>query len=141
MAGAGSIHVAVALGSAVGAVARYLCSIGLLQLAGGGFPWGTLAVNVLGSFLIGLFATLTGPGGRLRAGAVQWQFVVTGFCGGFTTFSVFSLETLLLLQGGALGLAALNLSLSVVFWLVAVWAGFRLGAALNRRGAGREGPV
>jgi len=127
------LYGAIALGGALGALARYLCSLWLLQLTGPGFPWGTLAVNVAGSFLIGLYATLSEPGGRLPAGPVQRQFVMTGFCGGFTTFSVFSLETVFLLERQAYLLAGLNLGLSLCLWLVAVWAGIRIGTGLNQR--------
>ncbi|MCC5968493.1 MAG: fluoride efflux transporter CrcB [Pararhodobacter sp.] len=126
------IYVAVALGSALGAVARYLGSLWLLQLTGPGFPWGTLAVNVVGSFLIGLYATLSGPDGRRLASPAERHFVMTGFCGGFTTFSIFSLETVLLLEQQDFFLAGLNLGLSVILWLCAVWFGSRIGAKLNR---------
>ncbi|AXQ95457.1 CrcB family protein [Cereibacter azotoformans] len=130
------IYAAVAAGSSLGAVARHLCGLWVLELAGGGFPWGTLAVNVAGSFLIGLYATLTGPEGRLLASPARRQFVMTGFCGGFTTFSVFSLETLFLLERQDYALAAAHVGASVLLWLSAVWLGSRIGARLNRpRGA------
>jgi fluoride exporter len=92
------LYAAVAAGSALGALARFLCSLALTGLLGPAFPWGTLAVNGLGSFLIGLYATVSEPGGRLRAGPAWRHFVIAGFCGGFTTFSIFSLETLLLVE-------------------------------------------
>ena len=126
------LYLAVGLGGMLGSVARGLVSLGLLQLLGPAFPWGTLAVNVLGSALIGLYATLTEPGGRLFASPAQRQFVLAGFCGGFTTFSIFSLETVLLVERGAPALAALNLGASLLLWLVGVWAGHRLGRRLNR---------
>ncbi|MFN4297029.1 MAG: fluoride efflux transporter CrcB [Brevundimonas sp.] len=126
------IHGAVALGSALGAVARFLCSVGLLTFPGYGLPLGTLAVNFAGSFLIGLYATLTGPGGRLTAGPAAKHFMITGFCGGFTTFSIFSLETVFFIEDGAYHLAAFNVCASVVLWMVAVWLGWRAGARLNR---------
>jgi fluoride exporter len=125
--------VAVGAGASLGSVARYLCSLGLLHLLGPGFAWGTLAVNVVGSFLIGLYATLTEPGGRLTASPALRQFVLAGFCGGFTTFSIFSLETMLLAERGAHALAATNVAASVVLWLVAVWLGFHFGERMNRR--------
>jgi CrcB protein len=124
----------VAAGSAIGGVARFLASGLVHGQLGTGFPWGTLAVNVAGSFLIGFYAAATGPDGRLYAGPVRRQFVMTGVCGGFTTFSVFSLETLLLVQGGDLPRAALNVGLSVVSWLAAVACGHALAARLNRLG-------
>jgi fluoride exporter len=125
--------VAVGTGASLGSVARYLCSLGLLHLMGPGFAWGTLAVNVLGSFLIGLYATVTDPGGRLAATPVMRQFVLAGFCGGFTTFSIFSLETVMLAQRGAVTLATASVAVSVVLWLAAVWLGFRMGERMNRR--------
>ncbi len=136
MTGAARLHAAVALGSALGAVARYLVSTWTLAALGPGFPWGTLAVNVLGAFLIGLYATLTGPAGRLPAGLVQRHFVMTGFCGGFTTFSIFSLETVLMLDRQDYRAAGLYLGLSVVTWLIAVWLGQRTAARMNRPQAG-----
>ncbi len=123
---------AVALGAASGSLLRYLSSLAALALLGSGFAWGTLFVNVAGSFLIGLYSTLTEPDGRIMAGPILRQGVLTGFCGGFTTFSVFSLETFLLLQAHAFGAAALNVAASVLLWLVAVWVGYRIGTRLNR---------
>ncbi|MFW6077198.1 MAG: fluoride efflux transporter FluC, partial [Hyphomicrobiales bacterium] len=102
----GRLYAAVGAGSALGALARFGCSTALLALLGPAFPWGTLAVNALGSFLIGLYAT-SEPAGRLVVGAARRSFVVAGFCGGFTTFSIFSMETLLLVERQALGLAGL----------------------------------
>jgi CrcB protein len=90
----------VALGSMIGSVSRAIASLGIHAHIEPGLPWGTLFVNVTGSFAIGLYATLTGPEGRLLAGSRQRQFVMTGICGGYTTFSVFSLETFRLLQAG-----------------------------------------
>lgn len=132
MTGTPKLYAAVALGSSLGAVARYLCSLGFLALLGPSFPWGTLAVNILGSFLIGLYATLTEPGGRLLASPAARQFVLAGFCGGFTTFSIFSLETLFLIEDRAFALAAVNIFVSLVLWLTAVWIGYRVGVRLNR---------
>jgi CrcB protein len=82
--------------------------------------------------LIGLYATLSGPDGRLFAGPTQRQFVLTGICGGYTTFSVFSLETFRLLQAGNLPAAGINVAVSVVAWLAAVWAGHTIATRLNR---------
>jgi fluoride exporter len=126
------LYGAVGVGSALGALARYLCTLAMVALLGPAFPWGTLAVNVLGSFLIGLYATVTEPDGRLRASPAQRQFVIAGFCGGFTTFSIFSLETLLLVGRQAFGLAVIYMAASVVLWLISVWIGHRAGARLNR---------
>jgi fluoride exporter len=127
------LYAAVAAGSALGALARFLCSLALTGLLGPAFPWGTLAVNGLGSFLIGLFATVSEPGGKLPAGPAWRHFVIAGFCGGFTTFSIFSLETLLLVEAQAIGLASLYVAASLVTWLVLVWVGCHIGARLNMR--------
>ena len=120
----------VAAGSVLGGVARYLLSLLIEQIPG--FPWATLFVNVTGSFIIGFYSTLSGPDGRLFASARQRQFVTTGFCGGYTTFSTFSLETFRLLEDGMARTALLNIAVSIVTWLVAVWLGYALANRLNR---------
>ena len=125
-------YISVALGSIVGGVARYLVSVLFLSQFGSGFPWGTLFVNVTGSFIIGFYAALTGPDGRLFVSPRQRQFVMVGICGGYTTFSAFSLETLRLVQSGNVRGASLNLLISVVGWMTAVWLGHALAARLNR---------
>ena len=121
----------IAVGSALGGVARYWLSGVVARLIGETFPWGTLVVNVTGSFIIGFFATLTGPDGRLLVPAVARQFVMIGICGGYTTFSSFSLQTLNLATEGEYLYAALNIVLSVVLCLIAVWLGSILAASLN----------
>ena len=128
-----ALYVAVAAGAVIGGVLRALASHFIPDTAAG-FVGGTLLVNVLGSFLIGLYAGLTGPDGRLFVGPGQRAFVMIGFCGGFTTFSVFSLETFRLATDGAPGLAAANAGVSVVTWLGAVWAGQALASRFNRMG-------
>ena len=120
----------IAAGNVMGGVARYLLSL-LIQLVPG-FPWATLFVNVTGSFVIGFYCTLSGPDGRLFASVRQRQFVMTGFCGGYTTFSTFSLETFRLMEGGMVQIAFLNIAVSIVTWLVAVWLGYVLASRLNR---------
>jgi fluoride exporter len=97
-----------------------------------GFPLATLFVNIVGSFIIGFYGTLSAPDGRLFASVRQRQFVMTGFCGGFTTFSSFSLETVRLLQAGMTHTALLNISVSVVTWLLSVWLGYAAASRLNR---------
>lgn len=124
-------YAAVGLGSALGALARFLCSLWLLALLGPAFPWGTLAVNGLGSFIIGLYASASGPAGRWRASPAQRQFMIPGFCAGFTTFSIFSLETLLLVESQAPGLAVLYVVVSLAVWLSAVWLGHRLAVWMS----------
>jgi fluoride exporter len=121
----------IAVGSALGGISRYGCSGLFARLIGETFPWGTLIVNVVGSFIIGFFATLTDPGGRFFAGSVTRQFVMTGFCGGFTTFSSFSLQTLNLMNDGEWLRAGANVGGSVACCLVAVWAGHLLAASIS----------
>ena len=94
------LYLMVALGGALGTVGRYLVSGAVANAFGETFPWGTLLVNVSGSFIIGFFATLTGPDGRVLASGTTRQFVMTGICGGYTTFSSFSLQTLNLMRDG-----------------------------------------
>lgn len=125
----------IALGSAIGGVARYAAGGLAHQAFGPAFPWGTLIVNVVGSFVIGLFAAMIGPDGRWTVTPDLRLFVTAGFCGGFTTFSSFSLQTLDLMRAGAVGPAALNTGLSVGLCLAAVWLGWLAGALLNARAA------
>jgi CrcB protein len=121
----------IALGSALGGMARH-ASAGLVAAwFGHSFPLGTLLINVLGSFVIGFFAALTAPGGRVAASPDMRQFVMVGVCGGYTTFSAFSLQTLTLAQNGELFRAGLNVGASVVLCLAAVWLGYAAGAALG----------
>jgi CrcB protein len=123
----------IGLGSALGGMARYWCSGFVADRIGETFPWGTLLVNVVGSFIIGFFATLTAPdGGRLLVGSTARQFVMVGILGGYTTFSSFSLQTLNLARDGEWLRAGANIVLSVVLCLVAVWLGHIAAAALNQ---------
>jgi len=92
------------------------------------FPWATLAVNVLGSLLIGWLMARLGPMETPTAASMR-NLLTTGFCGGFTTFSTFSWQTLEQMQKGQWGAAAANVLLSVSLCLLAVWLGFRLGRA------------
>jgi|SRR5579872_3321009 len=124
------LYACVAAGGMLGSVARYLVSLLIPSLLA--LPLATLFVNVTGSFVIGFYSTLSGPDGRLFASTRQRQFVMTGFCGGYTTFSAFSLETFRLLHGGKAGTAFVYIAASVVTWLVAVWLGHRLARRLNR---------
>lgn len=121
----------IAIGSALGGMARYWCSGVAARMIGETFPWGTIIVNAVGSFIIGFFATLTGPDGRVFVGTVTRQFVMVGFCGGYTTFSSFSLQTLNLMNDGEWLQAGANIGGSVIACLVAVWAGHVLAASLN----------
>ena len=99
----------VALGGAIGASARYLTGIGILKLVGHGFPVAIIAVNVIGSFLMGLFVVAAAHRGLTHLS----PYVMTGLLGGFTTFSAFSLETVTLFERGQIGQAALYVALSV----------------------------
>ncbi|GGG28315.1 putative fluoride ion transporter CrcB 1 [Caldovatus sediminis] len=132
MAGRLRLYAAVAAGGALGSVARHLCSLGALALLGPAFPWGTLLVNTAGSFLIAFYAALTEPGGRLFAAPATRQFVMAGFCGGFTTFSIFSLESVRLASSAAPWLAGAYVLASLVLWLAAAWLGHLLAQRLNR---------
>ena len=110
----------VALGGAIGASARYLTSVAAMRLIGPGFPWATLFVNVVGSFLMGVIVVLLAREGGTRAAG---PFLMTGLLGGFTTFSAFSLDAVTLYERGAIGTAALYVSASVVLSLAALFAG------------------
>jgi CrcB protein len=121
----------VARGSALGGVARYWCSGVAARLFGETFPWGTVIVNIVGSFVIGFFATLTGPDGRVYASSIVRQFVMLGICGGYTTFSSFSLQTLNLMNDGEWLRAGGNVVVSVVCCMVAVWIGHVLASGLG----------
>jgi CrcB protein len=121
----------ITVGSALGGAARYWCSGAAALMIGETFPFGTLIVNVVGSFIIGFFATLTGPDGSVLASTTTRQFVMAGFCGGYTTFSSFSLQTLDLMNDREWFYAAANVGGSVVLCLVAVWAGHVLAMSIN----------
>ncbi len=115
----------------MGAVLRYGIGVGAIHLATGGFPWGTLVANVAGSFVIGAAATLTLPDGRMPARPAVRHFVMVGVCGGLTTFSIFSVETLALLQAGLGRVAGANLLASLLLWVPAAWVGSRMGRSLR----------
>jgi fluoride exporter len=127
-----TMYILVAIGGAIGTVGRYFLSGTAARLIGETFPWGTIIINVTGSFVIGFFAALTGPNGRLYVGSAGRQFFMTGICGGYTTFSSFSLQTLNLANDGEWLLAGANITVSVVLCLAAVWAGFLLANMINR---------
>jgi CrcB protein len=131
MGNAAVLYCWVAVGSALGGVARYWCTGVAARIFGETFPWGTLFVNVAGSLIIGVFATLTGPDGRIFAGTTTRQFVMIGMLGGFTTFSSFSLQTLNLANDGEWLQAGGNIVASVVLCLFAVWLGHLLAVSIN----------
>ena len=121
----------IAVGSALGGMARFWLSGFVANRIGETFPFGTLFINVLGSFVIGFFAALTGPDGRFLMGTVSRQFVMIGICGGFTTYSSFSLQTLNLANEGEWLYAGLNIVSSFVLCLLAVWMGHAAAVSLN----------
>jgi len=123
----------VALGGALGALARYAVEGWVYGAAGAGFPWGTLAVNLSGCALLGFLASLLAG----LALPPEWRaFLAVGFCGAYTTFSTFTYETVRLLEGGAWLRAAAYVAASVAGGLAATLLGFGLAAAvLNGRGA------
>ncbi len=125
-------YVWVAIGSALGGMSRYWLSGMVASAFGETFPWGTLIINVLGSLVIGFFATFSGPDGRIIVPSDTRIFVMVGICGGFTTFSSFSLQTLNLARDGEFLHAALNIILSVVLCLMSVWLGHIAAATLNQ---------
>ncbi len=119
---------AVAAGGALGAVLRWWMAGWVQRLAGGAFPWGTLAVNALGSFLLGfLFIWLLE---RSSAGELARLAITVGFLGAFTTFSTFSLESVRLMQEGAFGMALGNVAAQVLICLPLAWLGVQLARAL-----------
>ena len=126
----------IAIGGALGSVARYACSSAAAHSFGETFPWGTLLVNVTGSFVIGFFASLTGPDGRWILPPDARLFVTVGICGGYTTFSSFSLQTLSLIRSGEFAAAFGNIVGSVILCLVGVWAGYVAGALINQAKGG-----
>ena len=116
--------VAVAVGGALGAVSRYSFGLVALALFGNRFPWATLGVNVVGSFLIGLAAVLIGD--RIVDGELWRPLIIVGFLGAFTTFSAFSLDTLLLLQQGNYNTALAYMLGSVALCLGGTVSGMQL---------------
>ena len=124
--------VSVALGSVLGAMARYFISGFVARRVGETFPWGTLFINVSGAFAIGVFGGLALDDKSLFAASDPWLFAVTGFLGAYTTVSSFSLQTLTLARDGERARAASYVVISVVLCLAAVALGFAL-ASLSRQ--------
>ena len=122
----------IAIGSAMGGMGRYWISGLVASHFGETFPWGTIIVNVTGSFIIGFFATATGADGRLMVSSIARQFVMIGLCGGYTTFSSFSLQTLNQAREGDWLGAGANIGVSVFLCLLAVWLGHIAALALNQ---------
>jgi CrcB protein len=126
------LYLAVAAGGALGTVGRYFLSGLVANAFGETFPWGTLIINVTGSFIIGLFAVLTGPDGRYLVSSTMRQFVMIGLCGGYTTFSSFSLQTLNLMREGEWLSVGGNVLGSVVLCLLFVWLGALIAGEINQ---------
>jgi CrcB protein len=120
----------VTIGGALGSLARYAISVWALPVSRA-LPWGTIGINILGSFIIGFFGTLTLAQGRYPVAENIRLFVMIGICGGFTTFSSFSLQTLELIRGGAMMRAGANIVLSVALCVAAVALGHFLAAQVN----------
>jgi CrcB protein len=116
-------YVLVGLGGAIGTIGRFWLGGVIARRYGEAFPLGTLVINVTGSFLITFFATITGPDGRWFVPSGGRMFFMTGICGGYTTFSSFSLQTLNLAQNGEWGYASANAGLSLALCLLAAWLG------------------
>ena len=125
------LYLLIALGGALGSVARFALSGFIANHFGTTFPWGTFIINVTGSFVIGFYATLTAPDGRVFASGHSRQFFMTGICGGYTTFSSFSLQTLNLANDGEWLYAGGNILFSVALCLAGVWLGQALAFYLN----------
>lgn len=125
-------YLAVGLGSALGGMGRFWIAGLIAQRWGDNFPWGTILVNISGSFLIGVFAALSLTAGHPRWNSTTLHFLMAGFCGGYTTFSAFSLQTLKLAQSGQWTQAAGNVVISLLACLAAVWLGYVTGQAVQR---------
>ncbi|MCC5862347.1 MAG: CrcB family protein [Gammaproteobacteria bacterium] len=137
----------VGLGSLLGGALRVLVALAMdaslqsplaLDVAAASahsLPWATVVANTTGSFAIGLYAVLYGPGGRWPAAPGQQQFVMAGLCGGYTTFSIFSLEAVAMLARGEAALAGVWTLGNIVLWLAAAAAGMSLGERLAGTGA------
>jgi fluoride exporter len=123
----------VALGGALGSVGRFWLGGIIAGKFGETFPWGTLLVNVTGSFIIGIIGALAIPEGRMDSQSRTFaaQFLMTGVCGGYTTFSSFSLQTLNLVREREWLYAGGNVALSVILCMIAVWLGYLLGSVFN----------
>lgn len=116
----------VALGGAIGASARYLTGVLTVRIFGHGFPWGTITVNILGSFLMGVLVVVLA-----RKGGNEYSpLLMTGMLGGFTTFSAFSLDTLTLFERGQVGMAGAYVAGSVLLSLLAIVLGILATRAL-----------
>jgi CrcB protein len=126
------IYFWIAFGGLLGTIARYALTNLVAILLGEGFPWGTLIINVTGSFAISFFFFSTSPDSRYMVRPEFRAFFMVGICGGYTTFSSYSLKTLQLVQDGQLLYAGGNVLASNVLSLLAVWLGYICAMALRR---------
>ncbi len=129
----------VAIGGAIGTVARFWLGNAMAVAVGAAFPWGTLLINVLGSFVISFFGVLTGSAHRFALPYEARIFVTVGLCGGFTTFSSFSLQTVELARTGQAGRAAAYVAASVIICLAACALGVWAATAINQQVGSRAG--
>ena len=125
-------YLVVGCGASLGAGFRYLSGLAIIGAFGLNALWTTVFVNVVGSFIIALFATLSGPDGRWLVGPLGRQFVMAGLCGGFTTFSAMSLDTFLLLLHDSWGVAVFYLCGTVIGSLFSAWLGHVTAVFINR---------
>jgi len=123
----------IAIGGALGSVGRFWLNGIVSRHFGETFPWGTMFINVTGSFIIGVIGALASPEGRMdsQSRAFATQFLMIGICGGYTTFSSFSWQTLRLMQDREWLYAGGNVILSVTLCMIAVWLGYALGSAMS----------
>jgi len=126
-------YIFVMLGGALGTGARFWMSGFVAERAGEFFPLGTLVVNVSGSFIVGFFAGFTDPEGPILVSPRFRQFFTIGLCGGYTTFSSFSLQNLQLMQNGNYYYAGLNTALSLLLCMVGVWVGYIFGNMVSAK--------
>lgn len=122
--------IVIMIGGAIGTLMRYLVSVVALPISSQ-LPWGTILINITGSLVIGFFGTLTLATGRYPVSESVRLFVMIGLCGGYTTFSSFSLQTLDLMRSGAMVRASINVVASVILCIVAVSVGHLIAAHLN----------
>ncbi len=129
------IYLYVAIGGALGSMARFWLNNVVAAAIGAEFPWGTLLINILGSLVIGFFGTLTGKLARFAVPPEVSIFVMVGLCGGFTTFSSFSLQTVQLARAGEWDRTIYYVFASIILCLLACWLGIVAGLAISGRPA------
>ena len=127
------VYLWVAVGGALGSLGRFWLANAMAVWTGAEFPWGTLLINVIGSFVISFFGMLTGTFPRFAVPYEARVFVTVGLCGGFTTFSSFSLQTVELFRTGEAGRAGLYVAASVILCMAACALGFAGAVAVGGR--------